>query len=354
MTRETKVGLLMGMGVILLIGIILTDHLAVHTPDPLLDVEPADETVRVPPQIIDDRAGRERVRPGVDELPAIEAGPISEELASPPLEVMKVSDTLAESRLAPAAIELQAPQTSVDSEKLTAVAVLDERFEKPAPRPSGNAVAIHHVKSGESLYQIAQLHWGDGKLYPQLIKANDGKIMPGHQIRKGVALVIPDLGSNPSLSPLAPVSESRLPVKANADSKIGRVQVVAGDTLSSLAEQYLGSATLWPELLAANRDIIDDANRLPLGVQLKLPILVRPHMWHAPDSPAVGPAAIKIRSDPPSGRPYRIRGGDTLWKIAERQLGDPHRYGEIVQANPDRLTDASHLKVGMTIELPPR
>lgn len=46
--------------------------------------------------------------------------------------------------------------------------------------------------------------------------------------------------------------------------------VVAGDSLSSLAQTYLGDANRWPEFLDANPDLTD-ADALPVGFELVIP-----------------------------------------------------------------------------------
>lgn len=47
--------------------------------------------------------------------------------------------------------------------------------------------------------------------------------------------------------------------------------VVDGDTLSTLAERYLGSSARANEIYKANRDILRDPSLLPIGMELKLP-----------------------------------------------------------------------------------
>lgn len=60
-------------------------------------------------------------------------------------------------------------------------------------------------------------------------------------------------------------------------------------------------------------------------------------------------------SKPPGKpRPYRLRDGDTLEKIAERFLGSRERAGEIFEANRDALARPDLLPVGVTIVVPPR
>ncbi|OUZ10235.1 hypothetical protein BHE97_07720 [Aeromicrobium sp. PE09-221] len=50
---------------------------------------------------------------------------------------------------------------------------------------------------------------------------------------------------------------------------------------------------------------------------------------------------------------YTVRRGDSLWKIAEEQLGDPMRFREIVNLNPDALQGrADFINPGMVLRLP--
>jgi phage tail protein X len=67
------------------------------------------------------------------------------------------------------------------------------------------------------------------------------------------------------------------------------------------------------------------------------------------------PAPVaKAMSSPSRPRPYRLRDGDTLEKIAERYLGERERASEIFEANRDVLSRPDLLPVGVTILLPPR
>jgi nucleoid-associated protein YgaU len=47
--------------------------------------------------------------------------------------------------------------------------------------------------------------------------------------------------------------------------------VKAGDSLSKIAKELLGDADRWPEILAANKDKIDDPNQIKPGLKLKIP-----------------------------------------------------------------------------------
>ena len=44
-----------------------------------------------------------------------------------------------------------------------------------------------------------------------------------------------------------------------------------GDTLSKIAKEQLGSASAWKQIFEANRDVIDDPDRIFPGQVIKLP-----------------------------------------------------------------------------------
>ncbi len=47
--------------------------------------------------------------------------------------------------------------------------------------------------------------------------------------------------------------------------------VAKGDTLSAIARHYLGKATDWPKIFEANRDQLNDPDRIQIGQVLKIP-----------------------------------------------------------------------------------
>ena len=48
---------------------------------------------------------------------------------------------------------------------------------------------------------------------------------------------------------------------------------------------------------------------------------------------------------------YEVVEGDSLWRIAEKQLGEGLRYKEILALNP-RISEQDSLSVGMRLNLP--
>jgi nucleoid-associated protein YgaU len=50
-----------------------------------------------------------------------------------------------------------------------------------------------------------------------------------------------------------------------------RHTVVSGDTLRGISLRYYGNPNRWPEILAANRDILHDERSLTIGRILRIP-----------------------------------------------------------------------------------
>ena len=56
--------------------------------------------------------------------------------------------------------------------------------------------------------------------------------------------------------------------------------------------------------------------------------------------------------DIPEPKFYTIQDGDTLWAIAQKNLGDGNKYQEIVEANLEVIKDADKIYPGQTIRIP--
>jgi nucleoid-associated protein YgaU len=48
-------------------------------------------------------------------------------------------------------------------------------------------------------------------------------------------------------------------------------EVKKGDTLSKIAKQYYGDASLYMKIFEANRDILNDPNLIKVGQKLRIP-----------------------------------------------------------------------------------
>ncbi|MBU1803397.1 MAG: LysM peptidoglycan-binding domain-containing protein, partial [Actinobacteria bacterium] len=108
----------------------------------------------------------------------------------------------------------------------------------------------HAVKPGESLWSIAEDHFGDGSRYKEIAELNRDL-----------------LGTQPSF--LEPGWVLKLPAPQGKDAPAHQYGVQSGDTLSEIAQEQLGDADRWPEIYQASTGITQ-----PGGVQLTDPDVI--------------------------------------------------------------------------------
>lgn len=116
-------------------------------------------------------------------------------------------------------------------------------------------------------------------------------------------------------------------------------------------------ALSWPQFTV--RNLVATAALLfvatPLATALPTPAaLANP----APTTPASDPAEPPARTvtdvAEPTAAKYVVKAGDSLWRIAERHLGDGERYPEIVALNSKLLhRGPDFVRIGWTLKLPP-
>lgn len=175
----------------------------------------------------------------------------------------------------------------------------------PAPeqvRPGPEAAAAgrtYTVQPGDTLWQIATDHLGDGARFTEIADLNYGvtqrdgtALTAAHWLTPGWQLTLPH--------DAAPA--------ADASSRANRTVVVEpGDTLWQIAADQLGDGARYPDIAAASTGVQDD------GARLVDPDLIRPG-WELtlPDSTAPAAAAGPDRTapaepppPPPAGAPQR-------------------------------------------------
>lgn len=110
-------------------------------------------------------------------------------------------------------------------------------------------------------------------------------------------------------------------------------EVKSGDTLSSIARHFLGSAQRWPELFRANMVSMKDPHVLHVGQILQLP------------KGFGGRATVGHRT-------YVVRPGDSLFTIASAQLGSGARWRKLYRLNQGRIPNPRYIFPGQTLQLP--
>ncbi len=149
--------------------------------------------------------------------------------------------------------------------------------------------------------------------------------------------------TQPPVAPIAPVSNERT------------YTVAQGDNPGSIAKQFYGKRTLGTALAKFNNI---DPSKMKIGQKFKIPDITVLDPSAAPQSVAGAqnngaPNALPQTPAPvdaPKFRNVTVQKGDTLWKIAARELGNGSKSKQITDANPG--LNPSNLKLGATVKVP--
>ncbi len=215
MTRENKIALVIGFAILLVVGVLLSDHLA--------------QTMR------GDAANLARaVDPTVTPAGAVEFKPL----------VVFPKPT-------PAAPAQPEPAPIADA-PATATTHITSR---PHTHP------LHEVRRGETLAAIARTYYGTTALSDELATFNG--VPDPTRLQPGLRLQIPErtlLGAT-SPAPSAPVITLAMHTYT----------VQSGDTLSELAQKLMGTARKTNELWTLNKTVMTSPDDLKPGMKLQYP-----------------------------------------------------------------------------------
>ncbi|MCC6423973.1 MAG: LysM peptidoglycan-binding domain-containing protein [Phycisphaerales bacterium] len=302
MTRETKIGLLVGLAFIIVIGILLSDHVTNSTEPPGAQLAGAGPNVR---SSVDVPASG---NPPVTTVPPVTPPPVTPEQPVP---------TQRELAPRPQVVQVEVGPGSNGNNNPAPV----QTTNPPAPTTPADPVVTQTPPSSPNgpLDQVAREH------NEQIVPAN------------------PDGSSTPAATATASNSGNMRAYKAEP-----------GDTLSKMAGRFMGANT------KANREAIIRANP-SLQADPNLVVVGRTYMiptsptQNAQATPPASPTQTVSTTTPRSGETtYTAKEGDSLWRIAEEQLGDGRLYTMIKDLNKEVLKGGETVKPGMVLRMPPR
>ena len=286
MTRENKLALVVGFGLILFVGILISDHFSiVQSQQPAnLTSRPIDPLVAPVqlegPSLIDlnphpprretaESAGTQPSHITTPQHPQRDEPPVQSPSMLAANEIQSVP--LHEPASTPHANRsADIGQISSDTPSIPGFVPVEEKRVAPP-------VKFHDVQRGESFYAICQRYYNDPSLIKALAKYN-GVDNPD-TLRAGHRLRIPPAEELGGTSRVAASSSSSSPSRNTAAQtasepskpRLRTYTVKAGDNLSLIAQRQLGSRKKWRLIYELNENVIDDYNHLKVGTVLRLP-----------------------------------------------------------------------------------
>jgi nucleoid-associated protein YgaU len=337
MTKETKIGLLVGMMVIILIGILISDHLshanqmhqAQRTPE---SVAPEIKPDMVPPPPTSLAGARPEPRQPL---------PMPEDL--------RLSGSASPRHdFRPAARPEVAPVPAASSVPAAAPAPAPAVAQTPAP----SAATAPPATASPSRNLIVAL----GNNTPI-----QGDVPEGFSRTRATG---PDAYGQPPASPIALPADAPAPQPPAAAAPTSPAalpsrkvihHVQSGETLQAISRKYFnGDATHDKAIFEANRKSIPAMNKLRAGVRLEIPIDKAP----AAPTPLARPVAVQPAPAAPGANApaatidYTVKEGQTLSSIAAASYGSKNDWPKLYELNKDRIKDPDRLAPGTVIRVP--
>ena len=144
--------------------------------------------------------------------------------------------------------------------------------EEDSQSTSSTEVVYYKVQSNDNLFKIARKHYGDGQKWAKIFEANRDSMPNPNSLYVGQELLIPDITIEKEVNDnvLRTVSRS---LDNRRPGNVDTHTVEAGDTLYRIAEQYYDNPGEWTKILEANEDTIEDEGSLKKGQVIIIPRL---------------------------------------------------------------------------------
>lgn len=128
----------------------------------------------------------------------------------------------------------------------------------------------------QSGVHLTHVHIQDNKLFIQGEAPSDqAKNKVWDQIKlvdSSYSDLTADITVNPALAPaMASTGAGSVSGGGNVGGGMQTYTVQSGDTLSKIAQQFYGSANQYMKIFEANRDQLNDPNKIQAGQELKIP-----------------------------------------------------------------------------------
>jgi nucleoid-associated protein YgaU len=314
MTKETKIGLLVGLAFIIVIGILLSDHIQSATEPPRAAIGDAGFTAR-----------RAVETPG--------AGANAEVALAAPNTPIPTGEELKKGPIAQSVIKVGPAQTATTAEDTQ---VVINKVTDPAPPLHADEPLVTGTPAPAGTI-------GD--------QGAQTPIVSNTQSNSGSALNT--LFQPTPVSQQSPVN----PVKVAMKSYVA----LKGDSLSKIAMKFYGdkSAASIKLITDANKELKDPRNliagktyMIPANPKADAAQLAKTGPTTAPSAGSALAVATPTTPRNVSTVLYTVKDGDNLWRIATEEVGSAKAVQQIRDLNKDVLKGTDNVKAGAKLKIP--
>jgi nucleoid-associated protein YgaU len=286
MTREHKLALVIGFALVLVVGVLISDHFSsarLAQLEVVGSVARSSKPLLAPSRPLPD----ERQRQSFLKAEALEDVPASQINPQPsPRQLADAAQTKPQNPIGNSLESIQeyARAHGLEFQRLTpAAAVMDSNASTGRarmPSTSDTRVRVVVVQEGDSLWKLTSDATGDGHLYKKVAAFNAERLQGSDVVHPGMTILIPssELLRNSSIRQLVATGRRASATDSNAAPTTRREKssqdtytVKAGDVLSVICQRELGTIRRMNDVLALNRDVLRSPNSIRVGMVLKLP-----------------------------------------------------------------------------------
>lgn len=371
MTRETKFGLLVGLGVILMVSLVVSDHLSVinhqqsadftgyaEQATPLSEQSESFLPQTLERQVVNSPAASEM---SDDDQPwrATPSHAALNHAASNSSQAVMMDSYEAEANVYAAgssdAIPTPEQLNALNRPQITQEALNEDVLIDDPTLTQQFMDSARDIAATTNLLPMAARVDSSGLDPRDLSNSNRSAIAPAivepdTEAPTGAATLsepIPSPNQNASLTGV----QSQDPVNAQVNDAVDTLEagvvytVKPYDTLYDLAVRFYGSGSHWPFLQKQNADVVRANGQLVEGTKLFIP--------KKPASTTTGTTIATTQTITASTvATIEVKPGDSLSRLAARHLGDANAWPQLLEANRDVLKSANLVRPGMKLKLP--
>ena len=276
MRRDTQIGIILGVAILVVIGVFLSTRTTVNetkTSDLSLSEEGTakSEMEEIEEIDINELIEKTETKIAKETTPAEDIQSMKEFAKYPPV-VSSKDNIILEGKwegIKTASIEPEVTFSEIPvAEEITEITEKTEvaqqipsddgkttTEQKPETLSVGiSGKIIHKVRPNDNLLNISRKYYGDERNWTKIYVANKGNLKDPDTLYIGQELLIPEI-TNEKKKPLgSEVPLEKKPKKGTAINS-GTHIVVSGDTLYSLARKYYDDSTMWDIIYDANEEI---------------------------------------------------------------------------------------------------